>query len=114
MASFDLVLPILLRAEGGYVFDPRDPGGETNRGITMTVFRQTAHALLGLAPSSANLRALSAAQAGVLYRELFWKPMQGDLFPCQELANLVCDFYVNAGTHAIRLLQEVISSLYYR
>ncbi len=108
MASFDLVLPTILRFEGGYSFDPRDPGGETNKGVTMAVFRQCSHALLGLEPSSANLKALTDAQAGILYRNLYWRHMQGDLFECQELADIVCDFYVNAGTHATCLLQKVI------
>jgi len=31
MASFDIVLPIILKFEGGYVDDPTDPGGETNK-----------------------------------------------------------------------------------
>ena len=39
VASFDLFLPILLRFEGGFVDDPTDPGGETNKGITMATFR---------------------------------------------------------------------------
>ena len=43
MASFDLFLPIVLRFEGGYVDDPTDPGGETNKGITMATFQQCSH-----------------------------------------------------------------------
>jgi lysozyme family protein len=38
MASFDLFLPTLLKHEGGYVDDPEDPGGETNKGVTMDTF----------------------------------------------------------------------------
>jgi len=35
MADFNSFLPILLKFEGGYVNDPADPGGETNKGVTM-------------------------------------------------------------------------------
>lgn len=111
MASFDLFLPILLRFEGGYVDDPRDPGGETNKGITMRTFRQCSHALLGLEPTSENLRGLTDAQAGIVYRAHYWNPMQGNDFALQELANLVCDFYVNAGTHATSLLQSILNAM---
>ena len=111
MANFDMFLPILLKFEGGYVDDPTDPGGETNKGVTMAVFRQSSHHLLGLEPSSANLRALTDAQAGILYRHLYWDRMQGDSFALQELANIVCDFYVNAGTHATSMLQQLVNGM---
>jgi lysozyme family protein len=111
MASFDIFLPILLRFEGGYVDNPNDPGGETNKGVTMTTFRTTAHPLLGIDPTSPNLRALTDAQAGIIYKHNYWNPMQGDQFPLQDLANIVCDFYVNAGTHATSLLQTVMNGL---
>ncbi len=39
MADFDLFLPMLLKFEGGYVDDPDDPGGETNKGIDMATFQ---------------------------------------------------------------------------
>lgn len=108
MASFDLVLPIILRFEGGYVDDPADPGGETNKGITMATFRECSHPLLGLAPSSDHLKGLTDAQAGIIYRSKYWQPIHGDEMEMQELANIVCDFYVNAGTHATCLLQQII------
>jgi lysozyme family protein len=109
MASFDLFLPLLLKFEGGYVDDPDDPGGETNKGITMAVFQENAHGLLGIEPTSDNLKGLTDAQAGIIYRRRYWSRMQGDLFPTQELADMVCDFFVNAGTNATALLQAVLN-----
>ena len=111
MASFDLFLPILLRFEGGYVDDPTDPGGETNKGITMAKFRECAHELLGIDPTSDNLKGLTDGQAGIIYRALFWNKMNGDAFQLQELANIVCDFYVNSGTHATILLQQIMNRM---
>src|ERR1700722_14499439 len=109
MASFDLYLPLLLKFEGGYVDDPDDPGGETNKGITMAEFQQCAHALLGIEPTSENLKGLTDAQAGIVYRNQYWDRIQGDLFSSQDVANIVCDFFVNAGTHATALLQNVLN-----
>jgi len=111
VASFDLFLPMLLRFEGGYVDDPTDPGGETNKGITMATFRHCSHDLLGLDPTSENLKALTDAQAGIVYRNLYWNKISGDDIPLQDLANIVCDFYVNAGTHATLLLQQVLNGM---
>jgi lysozyme family protein len=111
MASFDLVLPIILKFEGGYVDDPTDPGGETNKGITMRTFQQCSQSLLGINPTSDNLKALTDSQAAIIYKANYWNPIQGDSYPLQELANIVCDFYANAHTHATSLLQSVLNSL---
>jgi lysozyme family protein len=111
VASFDVFLPILLRFEGGFVDDPTDPGGETNKGVTMATFRNCAHQLLGIEPTSENLKALTDGQAGIIYRALYWDKIRGDDFQLQDLANIVCDFYVNAGTHATILLQRVMNGM---
>ena len=80
MASFDLFLPMLLRFEGGYVDDPTDPGGETNKGVTMATFQRCSHQLLGIDPTSQNLQSLTDAQAGIIYRSLYWEEINGDDF----------------------------------
>src|SRR5712691_8504332 len=108
MATFDIFLPMLLRFEGGYVNNPRDPGGETNKGVTMKTFSGCSHELLGIDPTSDNLKALTDGQAGIIYKALYWNKMQGDAIALQDLANIVCDFFVNAGTHATKLLQTVM------
>jgi lysozyme family protein len=111
MADFDIFLPILLKNEGGYVNNPNDPGGETNKGITINTFVAYSQSLLGVAPTSDNLKALTDTQAGVIYKARYWNAVSGDSFLLQDLANIVCDFYVNAGTHASKLLQTVMNSL---
>lgn len=111
MASFDLFLPLLLKFEGGYVDDPDDPGGETNKGITMATFQDCAHELLGIDATSENLRALTDAQAGIIYKARYWDRMQADAISLQDLANIVCDFFVNAGTRATKMLQHVLNGM---
>jgi lysozyme family protein len=111
MASFDLIFPTVLKFEGGYVDDPDDPGGETNKGITMAVFQECAHELLGIDPSSMNLKGLTDAQAGIIYKSRYWDKMLGDSFQLQDLAGIVFDFYVNSGTNATALLQRILDNL---
>jgi lysozyme family protein len=111
MASFDIFLPMLLKFEGGYVDDPEDPGGETNKGITMAVFQQCAHEILGIEPTSPNLKAITDAQAGLIYKNRYWDKILGDSIGFQDLANIVCDFFVNSGTHATKLLQQVLNNM---
>ena len=40
MANAKLLQPFILRWEGGFVNDPLDRGGATNKGITIGTFRQ--------------------------------------------------------------------------
>ena len=111
MADFDKFLPTLLKFEGGFVNDPADPGGATNKGITFKTFKAFAKPLLGVSPTLANLKALTNKQAGVIYKVEYWDKVQGDAITLQELANILCDFYVNAGVNATKLLQRVLNKM---
>ncbi|WP_285405074.1 glycosyl hydrolase 108 family protein [Luteibacter sp. ME-Dv--P-043b] len=111
MADFHRFAPILFKHEGGYVNDPNDPGGATNRGITLATFAHCARELLGIAPTIDALRELTEMQAATIYKALYWDAIRGDEFASQHLANMVCDFQVNAGAASARLLQRVLNSL---
>jgi lysozyme family protein len=109
MASFSVFLPSLLRFEGGFVDDPYDPGGATNKGVTLATFRGCAQRLLQLEPTLDNLKSLTDAQAGVIYKALYWDRVSADAIDLQALADIVVDFLVNAGTPAVHLLQSVLN-----
>jgi lysozyme family protein len=111
MADFHRFAPILFKHEGGYVNDPLDPGGATHRGITLTTFAHCARELLGIAPTIDALRDLTEMQAATIYKALYWDVVRGDEMPSQHLANMVCDFQVNAGAASARLLQRVLNRL---
>jgi lysozyme family protein len=109
MADFSLFLPTLLRFEGGFTHDPIDPGGASNKGITLQTFAACAPTLLGLQPTLECLKNLTDHQAGLIYKSLYWDKICGDQIPSQLLASLLCDFYVNAGSHAVKSLQTTLN-----
>ncbi len=111
MANFDAFFPTLLKFEGGFVDDPADPGGATNKGITLQTFEGCARRLLGIAPTLEALKNLTDAQAGTIYKALYWDKVRGDNIEPQALANIVFDFYVNAGGNATKLLQSVLNAM---
>ncbi len=108
MANFNAYLPQLLRFEGGFVNDPADPGGATNKGVTFQTFRSCCD-MLGVAPTLANLKALTDEQAGRIYKRLYWDWFNADALQCQPLAEMLVDFYVNAGGNAVKVLQKALN-----
>lgn len=111
MANFYEAIDHTLRWEGTFVNDPDDPGGATNMGITIGTFRRVAKKLLGIEPTIDNLKALTPDQAKVIYKAEYWDKIHGDEIDCQPLANIIFDFYVNAGNNAVSILQTVLNSL---
>ena len=99
---FDACLDEVLKAEGGFVNHPADPGGATKMGITrrtLSEFRETE-------VTDEDVRALTRAEAREIYRARYWTPMR-----CAELPAgidlMVFDFGVNAGPgRSVRLLQR--------
>lgn len=104
MANFDIAIGIVLKHEGGFVNNPSDPGGTTNKGITFNLFRNYADTL-GMIKSVESLKTLTEEQAKLIYREEFWKAMRGDEWRDQQLANIVFDGFVNMGRRSIRMIQ---------
>lgn len=80
-----------LKHEGGWVSHPRDPGGETNLGITWPTLRRGIKA--GLVPANTTIRTLTHDQAVVLYYEFYYK--QWEIIHYPGLRFQVYDAFVN-------------------
>lgn len=108
-------LDFVLEREGGLVFDPRDPGGLTNLGISFRWLRT-----IGLAGDidgdgdvdAADIRAITRADAELLYHRHFWSAVGADMLP-NRLACVVFDTAVNCGVgRAARLLQRSLNTAF--
>jgi lysozyme family protein len=102
--SFEPSLANVLLHEGGFVDHPADPGGATKYGIT----RATLARSRGRPVSVEDVRRLTPAEAGDIYRRLYWDLVRADGLPAGiDLA--VFDFAVNSGpSRAVRMLQEIL------
>lgn len=105
MADFEQAIKHVLKWEGGLVDHPADPGGLTNRGITIGTFKKYA-SKVGLEPTRENLISLTEDQAKQIYKEVYWKNIQGDLINSQAVANIFLDGHVNMGTNGIKVMQR--------
>lgn len=103
---FDQLAPKLLSVEGGYSNDPKDPGGETNHGVTVAVAR--AHGFTG------SMRNLTKAQALDIYRRAYWSSPRFDQVASRSprVAEELFDTGVNMGVGvAGRFLQRCLNAL---
>ena len=100
--TFQACLPIILQSEGGFVDDPDDPGGATNLGITL----DTLSSWLGRAATVADVRALTAAEAGQIYLARYYNPAHACDCPA-GVDLMVFDEAVNQGVgRAIQSVQR--------
>lgn len=102
MTNFDKAIERVLAHEGGYVNHPKDPGGETNFGIT----RNTATA----AGFKGSMRSMTREQAKAIYRARYWAAIKGDDLPF-AVAYQLLDAAVNHGTNqAVKFLQRSVGA----
>ncbi|MGB4336846.1 MAG: glycosyl hydrolase 108 family protein [Chromatiaceae bacterium] len=95
MSHFPRCINYVLAAEGGYVNDPNDPGGETKFGISKRSYPDL------------DIKLITQDQAIALYERDFWTPIQGDDLP-PGLDLLILDHAINAGVGAsVRLVQRI-------
>jgi len=96
--NFDLAFERLIGHEGGYVNDPRDPGGETKFGISRRQY-----------PGEV-IRTLTLERAKTIYRRDYWSPAGCDAVPDAVKFDLF-DTAVNGGVvTAIKLLQRALQT----
>lgn len=104
--NWEEALAHILKYEGGYVNHPNDPGGMTNLGVTKRVWEEWT----GKPATEADMRALTPAMVGPLYKKRYWDAVRGDDLPA-GVDLCVFDCAVNAGVgRASKFLQHVVGA----
>ena len=102
-ANYNKCLETILHHEGGYVNHPKDPGGETNLGVTKRVYEEWG--------GKKDMRDLSVEDVAPIYKKNYWDRLKGDSLP-DGLDLCVFDFGVNAGTgRSAKYLQKMIGTV---
>ena len=101
MSDFNKAFDLLIGNEGGYVNNPKDPGGETNWGITKSVAVANGYA--------GDMRTMPKDTAKVIYKKMYWDKLQCDQLPF-VVAFQLFDAGVNHGnSQAVKFLQRALS-----
>ena len=101
--NWDTCIEMILHHEGGYVNHPKDPGGETNLGVTKRVYEEHG--------GTKDMKDLTIEDVKPIYKKSYWDRVKGDDLPA-GLDLCVFDFGVNAGTgRAAKYLQTLIGTV---
>ena len=98
LTTFNEIIEVVLKHEGGYVDDPTDRGGETNFGIAKRFY------------PSVDIKNLTKEQAKKIYHQDYWRPSKCDEVP-SRLRYIYFDMCVNFGkSGAVRVLQRAANA----
>lgn len=102
--TFEEMIEIVLKHEGGLVNHPKDPGGLTNRGITLATYQRYYPD-----KTAEDLRKMTKAEAIEFYHKHFYKKYNVDKLP-SCIQDIYLDMCVNHGVgNASKLLQRGIN-----
>lgn len=105
-SSFDRSLSAVLRHEGGYVNNPKDNGGPTNKGVTLVNFRR----FVKPDGTIADLKALTTDQAGTVFRRQYWDAVSGGVLPV-GIDYATFDMAIHSGPRlAAKFLQRAVGA----
>lgn len=110
MAKVDVLLPFILKWEGGFVNDPADAGGATNKGVTLTTWRNIGYDKDGDGDIDVqDLKLLSSADVrDRVLKPHYWDRWKADLIQSQKVANILVDWVWGSGKHGIVIPQRLL------
>ena len=105
MAKAELLKPFILRWEGGFVDDPLDRGGATNKGITIGTFRN----FYGKEATVEQLKNITDEQCLRIFKSGYWDKWKADDIENQSIANIVVDWAWGSGAAtSIKQVQKIL------
>lgn len=108
MANSSKLIPFILQWEGGFVNDPDDLGGATNKGITIGAFTEYKKRKGQKAPTVDDLKNISDVEWHDVFKSLYWDRWKADEIKNQSVANILVDWVWASGSHGIKRPQRLL------
>lgn len=109
MANLNKLKPFILKWEGGFVNDPDDLGGATNKGITFATYCHY-RKLKGISEPAIldDLKNISDSEWTEILKTMYWDKWQADRINNQSVANILVDWLWGSGVHGIKRPQKIL------
>ena len=110
MAKIEQFIPLLLKWEGGFVNDPADLGGATNKGVTLSTWQKQGYDknVDGVIDVEDLKLITTEDMTERILRPHYWNRWQADRIESQALANLLVDWVWGSGRFGITIPQGVL------
>jgi len=98
MANINKLVPFILKWEGGFVDDPLDKGGATNKGITLNTWKSFGYDKNkdGVIDVK-DLKLLEIKDFTIILKDRYWDKWKENSIDNQAIANVLVDWYWHSG-----------------
>lgn len=110
MADINVLVPFILSFEGGYVNDPDDRGGATNKGVTISTWKRAGydknhdHRI-----DCEDIKLITEQDMkDVILKPHYWDRVRADEIKDQSVANILVDWVWASGIYAIKSVQGLL------
>ena len=112
MAKLENLSPLILKWEGGYVNNPADLGGATNKGVTLSTWKQQGYDKNGDGVIDVeDLKQITVDDlVERILRPHYWNRWQADRIQSQALANILVDWVWCSGRWGIVIPQGILGA----
>jgi len=112
MAKLENLSSLILKWEGGYVNNPADLGGATNKGVTLSVWKQQGYDKNGDGVIDVeDLKQITVDDlVERILRPHYWNRWQADRIQSQALANILVDWVWCSGRWGIVIPQGILGA----
>ena len=100
----DKFIKFILSWEGGFVNDPRDSGGATNKGVTLSTFQT----VFGKDKTVKDLKNITDEQWEIIFKKYYWNRYKADQIKDEWIKYLLVDWLWASGKWAITKVQKYL------
>lgn len=109
MAKMEPLGKFILSWEGGFVNDPLDRGGATNKGVTLATWRRQGYDKNHDGKIDVkDLKLISDQDALQIMKKNYWDRWKGDQIASQAIANILVDWVWGSGVWGIKIPQDML------
>lgn len=107
--NYKILVPFILRWEGGVSNDKADSGGLTNKGITFVTYGNLSKSVLNKEPTKQNFLAMTERDAELIIRFFWNKATNNNGFNSQKISEAVTTWFWGSGSFGLKEFQRLLN-----